>query len=301
MLNRPPNPKRDASLPVHLPSESFMLRPFRLNQVFGGGALGHRALHSEGARSRATAIKLGWHLWQTSHRRSAPTPGQAPGLTLIESLVAIIVIAITVAAITPPIFVATATRIQTRRAEQARAIAQGEVDRVRALMERGVTDINLLPGVPGTAPASPQALPAAQLSVLTTPMLSPVACPTGIARYPAATPVASDRLTPVDVNGDCQPDYAMQVFRLPSAIPTGGTVPFSFTMGVRVYAYRATYASLSVQQSSLGLTTGRRDSGPQQRPLAVLYSQISRNDSSRSLGQICRQAGGTEAACLNRD
>ncbi len=278
-----------------------MLRPFRLNQVFGGGASGHRALRPEGARSSATAIKLGLHLLQTSHRRSSPTPGQAPGLTLIESLVAIIVIAITVAAITPPIFVATATRIQTRRAEQARAIAQGEVDRVRTLMERGVDNINQLPGVPAAAPASPQALPAAQLSVLTTPMLSPIACPTGVDRYPAATPVASDRLTPVDINGDCQPDYAMQVFRLPSTIPTGETIPFSFTMGVRVYAYRATYAALSVQQSSLGLTTGRRDSGPQQRPLAVLYSQISRNDSSRSLGQICRQAGGTEAACLNRD
>jgi prepilin-type N-terminal cleavage/methylation domain-containing protein len=224
----------------------------------------------------------------------------APGFTLIESLVAIIVIAVTVSAITPPIFMAAATRVQSRRAEQARAIAQGEVDRVRSLMERGVTNINQLPGVPGGIVATPQSFAAAQTSVPTSPMLSPVGC--SVTRYPAATPVAADVLTPVDIDGDCKAEYAMQVFRLPSPTPAGEAAPFSLMMGVRVYSYAGqNYTALNVEQSSLGMTTGRRDRGAVQRPLAVLYSQISRNDSSRSLGQICRQSGGSDTSCQNRD
>lgn len=249
-------------------------------------------------------VNLHPRLLQTLFRRDRPPKAvnqTAPGFTLIESLVAIIVIAITVSAITPPIFVATATRIQTRRAEQARAIAQGEVDRVRSLMERGVTNINQLPGVAGGVVASPQAFAAAQTTVPSSPMLSPVGC-TGATRYPQSTPVAANALTPVDIDGDCKAEYAMQVFRLPSPTPAGEVAPFSLMMGVRVYSYTGqNYTSLSVEQSSLGLTTGRKDRGSVQRPLAVLYSQVSRNDSSRSLGQICRQSGGSDTSCQNRD
>ena len=63
------------------------------------------------------------------------------GFTLIESLVAMIVISITLVAIVPPIFWATGTRVQNRRAEQALAIAQGEIDRVRTQVERGISVI----------------------------------------------------------------------------------------------------------------------------------------------------------------
>lgn len=227
----------------------------------------------------------------------------APGLTLIEGLVAIVVIAITLSAITPPIFVATATRIQTRRSEQARAIAQGEIDRVRTLMERGVTNITELPGGTGAdvavgatlSPTNPKDIAAPVASVPASPMLSIKDCGSSIKRYPDTTPVAFNQLTPVDVTGDCTPEYAMQVFRLPAYRPDGETIPFSLTMGVRVYSYfpGQVYPPLDAAPSSLAMTTGRRDSGGKQRPLAVLYSQISRNDSSRSLGMMCRQTGGT--------
>jgi type II secretory pathway pseudopilin PulG len=258
-------------------------------------------------RSRAVPGKaVANALADSNHQRQAE-----PGLTLIEGLVAIVVIAVTVAAITPPIFVATATRIQTRRAEQARGIAQGEVDRVRALMERGVSSTDLLPGVTGAGVANARAVAAPSTTVNTAlPMLTLGAtggnCGSTLVRYPATTPVAFDQLIRVDIDGDCTPEYTMQVFRLPSDTPPGASAPFSFTMGVRVYAYvpGQIYTSLSVEPSSLALTTGRRDragatSG--QRPLAVLTSLVSRNDSSRSLGQICRQSGGTTAECQLRD
>ena len=70
-------------------------------------------------------------------RSRAAKSASEKGLTLIECLVAIVIISITVVAITPPIFVATASRIQSRRAEQANAIAQAEIDRIRTVVERG--------------------------------------------------------------------------------------------------------------------------------------------------------------------
>jgi type II secretory pathway pseudopilin PulG len=230
----------------------------------------------------------------------------AAGLTLIEGLVAIVVIAITVSAITPPIFVATATRIQTRRSEQAREIAQGELDRVRTLMERGGATINDMPGataadvdVGGALTATkPAEVVVPETTVPSSPMLSSQDCGGSIKRYPdtSTTPVAFNRLTPVDITGDCTPEYAMQVFRLPGYIPIGGTAPLSFIMGVRVYSYfpGQVYPPLDAAPSSLAMTTGRRDAGGKQRPLAVLYSQVSRNDSSGSLGLICRQNGGAD-------
>ncbi|MCY7282913.1 MAG: type II secretion system GspH family protein [Cyanobacteria bacterium CAN_BIN43] len=71
------------------------------------------------------------------------------GLTLIEGLVAIVVVSITLVSITPPIFWATGTRVQNRRAEQALQLAQGEIDRVRTLIDQGQTDPAILPPVAG--------------------------------------------------------------------------------------------------------------------------------------------------------
>ena len=62
------------------------------------------------------------------------------GLTLLECLVAIAVIALTGAMIGPPLVMAAATRVQNRRAEQALQLAQGEVDRIRAMVIRGTTN-----------------------------------------------------------------------------------------------------------------------------------------------------------------
>ncbi len=226
-----------------------------------------------------------------------------PGITLIEGLVAIIVVSLTVVLITPPIMLATATRIQTRRAEQARAIAQSEVDRVRIIVERGSGNINLLPKnyTGNGALGDPKNAPAA--TTIGSVYLSPATCGTGkrypdIATTPIPAPVPIDTLIPVDIDGDCKYDFLMQVFRSEGFTPNGATSPYSFLMGVRVYANYNQASSgapaepLVIQQSSLGLSNGgQRDKiGGKQRPLAVLYTTIARNDSGRSLGEICQQA-----------
>ena len=77
--------------------------------------------------------------------RSPETTSES-GLTLIECIVAIVIIAVVGVAITPPLFLATAARVQTNRAEQAVQISQGEVDKVRVLVEQGAYDSADLPG-----------------------------------------------------------------------------------------------------------------------------------------------------------
>lgn len=222
------------------------------------------------------------------------------GLTLIECLVAIIIIALTVVAITPPIMLATGTRIQSRRADQANQIAQGEIDRIRTLVERRKNDPNLLPAAIGSNDIKSAPAPTTFSSLL----LSPANCGTYPPAAPAPTPAnpnppapappAVTSLIPVDVNGDCKPDYSMQVFRTAEPIPDPSEkVPFAFVMGVRVYTYNSAGYTYETTRASLVGTTGRRDRGANNtsRPLAVLYSTVARNDSSKSLTEICKQAG----------
>jgi len=199
-----------------------------------------------------------------------------PGLTLIECLVAIVIISITVVAITPPIFVATASRIQSRRAEQANQIAQAEVDRVRTLMERGVAKETQLPEL-GTAAAS---------GPNTSVLASVGQC--AETKYPFANPLTQapgSTVIPVDVDGDCEPEFAMQVVRTndcrPPAIPPIA-VPYSFDLTVRVYAYKDgdTMTTLGKDRMRLGLTTGRAGDDPAaaagRQPMQVLTTKVSR-------------------------
>jgi type II secretory pathway pseudopilin PulG len=227
-------------------------------------------------------------------------------------LVAIVIIALTVVAITPPIMLATASRIQSRKVEKANQVAQGEVDRVRLLVERGSYVVNDLPGTTGTingtnnissfgaATGSPTG---GLLYSSGTVDGTPTGAPCG--NYPGATPVAVTDLIRVDVDGDCKPEYVMQVFRTPGYAPTppaltATSVPFSFEMGVRVYAYYPPpqpFLPLDTTKASLRMGTGPLDiAGGKRRPMAVLYSKMARNDSSRSLGQLCIQNGGNTTA-----
>jgi type II secretory pathway pseudopilin PulG len=232
-------------------------------------------------------------------RSIAQPPRQQPrsdqGLTLLESIVAIVIVTLTVVAVTPPIMLANATRVQTRRAAQANQIAQAEIDRVRSIIERRNDNLASLPAAIGSTNIANAAAPTA---IDTTRLVSPSDCGRS---YPTPTPAPTNQLVPVDINGDCTPEFAMQVFRTSETPPAGETVPFAFTLGVRVYAYNpsAPPVAWEVERASLVQTTGARDTllNGNRRPLAVLYTAIARNDSSKSLKEICTQAGGSAANC----
>jgi prepilin-type N-terminal cleavage/methylation domain-containing protein len=236
-------------------------------------------------------------LGQCINHRPASQSDQRSGFTLIESLVAIIVITITVVSVIPPIFWATATRVQNRRVEQAVQLAQGEIDRVRSGIERRDFDLVDLPPQAGNdirpnAPA-PTTIDTAKLR-----SISPTCNPTGDGRPPSQV----NAVIPVDTDpGDnCKPEFFIQVFRgrgvtlstLPGALPEG------IVMGVRVYSIAATRNGTTLNpglETKPGAVRTTNGLGTQRtRPIAVQYSVITRSNASDGLSlyrQLCAQLG----------
>lgn len=212
------------------------------------------------------------------------------GLTLIEGLVAIIVVTITVVSITPPIFWATGSRVQTRRAEQALQLAQGEIDRVRTLVERDKFDIPDLPPEAGTEDDIRNGnVSAPNTAQESTKIVS--ADPKCSSQAGKPIPGAKNQYVQVDVDtdGSCQADFLVQTFRSEGLDSSGasakGAKPTAFVMGVRVYSFVAkdelNAGRGQKEQVSLKGTTGL---GNQlQRPLAVLYSTIVPSNTSTNV------------------
>lgn len=247
-------------------------------------------------------------------------PGtSASGFTLIESLVAIIVVSVTVVAISPPIFWAAATRVQNRRAEQALSIAQSSIDEVRAKIERGGATIPELPAVAAAAsgglrpnPAAPA--PTAEWNLMkgVTPacntvsnLKKAVAATATTAAIPADQHYPSEiQYLPVDTDGDCRADFLVQIFRndgicsdgpcSASALPVADRRPLAFSVGVRVYSAIAKQSpTLYAEKARLTGTTGTGQTGS--RPLAVLYSTVAKSDSSTALNryrELCKSVSG---------
>ncbi len=210
------------------------------------------------------------------------------GLTLIEGLVAILIVSAVIIGITPMMFVSVATRIQNRRAEQALQLAHGQIDQIRVLMEQGINEGNL-------EEISPQLPPTAGET-----NINEVGPPTGIVNSLMSTNSTCNRLNnlqalsptdvfPVDVNGDCEVDFYMQTFRtnqVSARTDLGGEdsdVPLMFRMGVRVYYRNARdrVGELETEQASLVMTTGEGEQT--KRPLASLYTVMSQGDTTQSL------------------
>lgn len=217
------------------------------------------------------------------------------GLTLIECLMGIIVITLVIAAITPPLLIAFATRVRNFRVENAMKAAQGEIDRVRLVIETGnYTETNWTQNIPPCVNATCADTTANYNLDNVSPPTSnanPPKCPLTIA---GAT---STNWCYVDINGNNQWDWAdlgVQTFRTPTPQPVllnTGQRPLAFVMGVRVYTQAALTATPSlsnlgqppIKAASLGLTSGKSVS----QPLVVRYETIVRSDLDISKYNYC--------------
>lgn len=189
------------------------------------------------------------------------------GLTLIECLVAIIVIGITAVVVAPVIAISVATRTQSQRAEQAFQLAQAEVNRVKFVVANNDTY---------TVSA---ATVAAADSVDQFPAIDP---PGDININTYSTTADASTAKPLDVDGDGTTDYAAQIFRTEGV--SNGTTPVAFDLGVRIYDARifpANPADLSTEQARIGLTSGEGQGGT--RPLSVIYTSVIKSDEENSL------------------
>lgn len=187
------------------------------------------------------------------------------GLTLIECLVAISVIGLTAAVMAPVMVFSVATRLQSQRAEQAIQLAQGEVDQIRLMAERGGNFSGALASYPITTAASVAATGA------------PTSAPTS--NLGSTTNVAKQ------VNlGNSNNKFAVQVFRSAGSTPTGSPVPIAFDIGVRVYDFNAIQnhsGSLRTDPAALSFTAGEGQRST--RPLAVIYTGIFQGDREGAL------------------
>jgi type II secretory pathway pseudopilin PulG len=189
------------------------------------------------------------------------------GVTLLEALVAVLIVSVVAVSITPPIFLSVATRVQNRRAEQAIQLAQGEIDKVRVLLDEGGNYADALP-------------PKGEDSVSKTDAPTSVENPSQDENFPDSATTAFYR----DVDGDEKNDFFIQVFRGKQATinRNGETIPVVFQLGVRVYSIVAeeNVGNLKTTRASLQMTTGQGDM--REYPLAVLYTELGRSDSSLS-------------------
>ena len=274
-----------------------------------------------------------WFLLTKASKSRSKSP--VAGFTLIESLVAIIIVSITVVAISPPIFWATGTRVQNRRAEQALSIAQSTIDQVRAKVERGGSSALELPAIETAAAAGKRPNPVGplpQTSAQWTSMQgiipkcntvaslkSSVAAVPATGTTPASPAIVGDKQYPnidqylpvdtttTDINAVCKPDFLVQVFRnegicadgpcSASALPVNERRPLAFSVGVRVYSAIAKNGTTALrkEKASLKGTTATGQAGTS--PLAVLYATVAKSDSSTSLNRYrdLCKAGGTAA------
>ncbi|MBW4443511.1 MAG: type II secretion system GspH family protein [Plectolyngbya sp. WJT66-NPBG17] len=260
-------------------------------------------INSHPVKRQTTAFPFAGKLALRLIQKQAISQSSHQGLTLIESLIAMVIIAITMVSITPPIFWAVATRVQTQRAEQALKIAQGEIDRVRTIIERGETAD--LPRDVADATINVRINVAAP-NVSGTGVISTRDC----GGTPGTIPPANiATFAQIDTNGDCTADYLLQTFRSQGLDQNGnpftsatGQVLSGFVMGVRVYSSVArpelTAGRGSTQPAALRATNGL---GNQlNRPLAVLYSTIVRSNESQNLElyrKLCPAASKTTGAC----
>jgi prepilin-type N-terminal cleavage/methylation domain-containing protein len=214
------------------------------------------------------------------HKMSVPQPKgnnqlsspnlSTQGLTIIECLVAMVIASVVLAFISPPILLSVATRIQNQKAEQSFALAQSEVDRVRALLERGGTYTNddLPPfGADDIGTDPPFAPPSSGAAGFTT-VRADMTATKGLA---------------VDVNQDGTYDFVVQTFRDDGqAVSDTDSTLIAFDMEVRVYAYKALTGggTLLTKAAPLGFTSG--DGSQNTRPLSVIYTRLTRSDSKES-------------------
>jgi prepilin-type N-terminal cleavage/methylation domain-containing protein len=158
-----------------------------------------RAFKSDPSKSAEQRLRLARLLAMVQH----PLSRSEQGVTLIECLVAIMVIAVTVAAITPPIFVSVATRVQNQRAEQAQQLAQQEIDRVRLLVERNAYDATNYTTV----------LPPVAAGLMTSVPAPTTAPPQNSTMNDRAQATSATRAYIVDVDRDGREDFLVQIFR----------------------------------------------------------------------------------------
>ncbi len=194
------------------------------------------------------------------------------GGSLLEVLAAMVIITTVLAIVSPMLFLVAASRVHTREVEQAMDLAQSEIERIQARMIRGVPVADKDTRLPPK---------------LTSGEVQDASAPTSVVTDRASATTTADAFT-VDVDRDGNDDdFIVQTFRDAGAcfgLGLSGEEIAIFRMGVRVYSIAAegNLADSKGETEPASLFLGGFQDRTT-RPLAVLYTEISRSDLPVSL------------------
>lgn len=199
-------------------------------------------------------------------RRGEPArrPDPEEGFTLLEALVATLLVTIILLTMAPPIILALAMRLHYQKSEQGMLLAQAEVERVRALLNSGSYQDSHLPPIVNSH-SFVGAVPAPTV---------PLTPASTINLYNSHTQVRSEYIN----QGSSVPDFYIQTFRSNRSVVTDDII--GFHMGVRVYSSEISTNTDGLSPDRDSLTSGlfSRNS----HPVAVIYTELVRGDTEGS-------------------
>lgn len=245
-------------------------------------------------------------------------PSGESGFTIIESLVALLVVAILLTAIAPVIVLATATRVQSRRVELATQAAKTFIDGIRtgaittvpstvttlaastSAAPRRVSDVAAIPAVAAVAATgSTPAIPAVPLIpgvtgrpqdylINTTNMAAPTSA-TGLYCYEngtISTPNCSIITTGCSTSStDCLNKFYVQAGRI---VQTTG-INDGYRLGIRVYRADADFPLTASDNTKKTQTTFTGGLGSRKAPLIEMTTDI--GNSTTTFQALCQRLG----------
>jgi len=214
----------------------------------------------------------------SKQKQHSPQSSQA-GFTIIESLMAIIVVSVLMVAIGPVVVMSVAVRVQARRVERASEAAKTYIDSVNS----------------GKTPAPPVST---LLRTSSAGFLDKVPAPTASKWPPQLDWSKSSELYCVDLDPtpDCSlnssRDLVIQAFRTPSAPPPAADNPAQgYRLGVRVYradAFRGSGTLGTKEQAAFKGSLGGR-----KVPLVTRITDIAPQGENNSLPTWCTRLKGS--------
>jgi prepilin-type N-terminal cleavage/methylation domain-containing protein len=208
------------------------------------------------------------------------------GFTILECLMAILIVTIILSFISPLIFLTIATRVQNRRVEQAMAIAQSEIDRVQVVMAKGLAKTDEAANLPPVEDKDNSEATLSKIYQIAAPNSIMSGDPKKITEI--AYPANTRQVKKIDINDDGRTDFLVQVFRDEGQRFNTGVFYDQlavFKMGVRVYASPAepnvTAGTLRTEVADVKFVTGLGQQAT--NPLIVLYTEVGRSDVDLSL------------------
>jgi prepilin-type N-terminal cleavage/methylation domain-containing protein len=223
--------------------------------------------------------------------KQSSTQSNESGFTIIESLVAILVVAILLVAIAPVLVMSTATRVQAKRVELATGAAKAFIDAIKSktISEAQVSNTTSLAAATAAAPRT--------VSSSTTSgdyLISSAAVPTD-----ATTLYCFHKDGTITLPATCttsQVQFYIQAFG-----NTVGTISTSsaqidngqsYRLGVRVYRSDAQFGSLTAASSGNKAAIATGGLGDRKAPLIEMTTEIVRGQPSYSA--LCSRLGGCQ-------